>query len=178
MSPAKAQLKEEMNVRISGAVALLAGLGLVAAGCGGSYASSTPKSGVAGARHVTSSVAVKTRKVKGLGVVLVNAAGRTLYIFAPDQHRHVTCTGQCASYWPPLKLTGASKPTAGGSAKAKFLGADPNPSGGRVVTYNKWPLYTYVGDSSAGQANGQAIKLNGGRWYVMSPSGTVIKHKA
>ena len=159
-------------------VALLAVLGLAATACGGSYASSTPKSGVAGAQHSTSSVAVKTRKVKGLGVVLVNAKGRTLYTFAKDQRRHVTCTGQCASFWPPLKWKGAGKPKAGGTAKAKLVGTDMNPSGGRVVTYNKWPLYTYAGDGGAGQANGQAITQSGGKWYVISPAGKVIKHKA
>ena len=41
------------------AVALLAVLGLVAAGVGGSFASAVPKSGAAGAQHSTSSVAVK-----------------------------------------------------------------------------------------------------------------------
>jgi predicted lipoprotein with Yx(FWY)xxD motif len=160
------------------AVALLALLGLVAAGCGGSSASSAPKSGVAGARHSTSSVAVMTRKVKGLGVVLVNAKGRTLYTFAKDKRRHVTCTGSCASFWPPLKWKAMAKPKAGGSAKSKLLGLDMSPSGGQVVTYNKWPLYTFVEDKAAGQAKGQALNQNGGKWYVMSPSGARILHKA
>ncbi len=45
------------------------------------------------------------------------------------------------------------------------------------MTYNHWPLYTYAGDSAAGQANGQNLNANGGKWYVISPSGTVVKHK-
>jgi predicted lipoprotein with Yx(FWY)xxD motif len=159
------------------AVALLAALGLVAAGCGGSSASSAPKNGVAGAQHSTGSVAVKTRKIKGLGTVLVNPAGRTLYVFMKDQHRHVTCTGSCASFWPPLKWKKSAKPKAGGSAKSSLLGTDKNPSGGKVVTYNHWPLYTYSGDSAAGQAKGWNLNLNGGKWYVISPAGKVVKHK-
>jgi predicted lipoprotein with Yx(FWY)xxD motif len=158
------------------AVALLAGLGLVAAGCGGS-ASSTPKGGVAGARHTSSSVAVMTRKIKGLGVVLIKPNGRTLYVFMKDQHRHVTCTGSCASFWPPLKWKSSAKPKAGGAAKSSLLGTDKNPSGGKVVTYNHWPLYTFSGDSAAGQAKGWNTNLNGGKWYVISPAGKVIKHK-
>jgi predicted lipoprotein with Yx(FWY)xxD motif len=180
--------KEEMNVRILRgnsnryqvrllAVALLAALGLVAAGCGGSSASSAPKNGVAGAQHSTGSVAVKTRKIKGLGTVLVNPAGRTLYVFMKDQHRHVTCTGSCASFWPPLKWKKSAKPKAGGSAKSSLLGTDKNPSGGKVVTYNHWPLYTYSGDSAAGQAKGWNLNLNGGKWYVISAAGKVVKHK-
>ena len=191
MSNSNSRLKEEMNVRILRgnsnryqarllAVALLAVLGLVAAGCGGgsSSASSAPKSGVAGAQHATSSVAVKTRKVKGLGTVLVNSGGRTLYVFMKDAHRHVTCTGSCASFWPPLKWKGSGKPRAGGAAKSKMVAWDKDPDGGKVVTYNKWPLYTYSGDSAAGQANGWNTNLNGGKWYVISAKGKVVKHKS
>ena len=159
------------------AVALLAVLGLVAAGCGGSYSSSAPKGGVAGAQHSTSGAAVKTRKIKGLGVVLVNPSGRTLYVFMKDQHRHVTCTGSCASFWPPLKWKGSGRPTAASPVKNSLLAWDKNPSGGKVVTYNHWPLYTYSGDSAAGQAKGWNVNLSGGKWYVISPKGTVVKHK-
>jgi predicted lipoprotein with Yx(FWY)xxD motif len=159
------------------AVALLAVLGLVAAGCG-SYANSAPKSGVAGAQHSTGSVAVKTRKITGLGVVLVNPKGRTLYVFAKDRHRHVTCTGSCASFWPPLKWKGSGKPKAGGAAKGALLSTVENPAGGKVVAYKHWPLYTFVEDSAAGQAKGWNKNLNGGKWYVISPSGTVVKHKS
>lgn len=155
------------------AVALLAVLGFVAAGCGGS----APKNGVAGAQHSISSVAVKTRKIKGLGTVLVNRAGRTLYVFMKDQHRHVTCTGSCATFWPPLKWKKSSKPKAGGAAKSSLMGTAKNPSGGKVVTYNHWPLYTFVNDSAAGQAKGWNLNLNGGKWYVISPAGKVVKHK-
>ena len=163
----KTQRKEEMNVKIF-AVALLAAIGLTTAGWGASAAAS--------AREATSSVAVKTRKISGLGVVLVNPKGRTLYVFMRDAHRHVTCTGRCAQYWPPLKWKRSSKPTAGGTAKSKLLGLDRDPAGGKVVTYNKWPLYTYAGDSAAGQANGQGLNVNGGKWYVISPKGSLVKH--
>jgi predicted lipoprotein with Yx(FWY)xxD motif len=190
MSRTKAHLKEEIDLRILRhgnsnryqarliAVALLAVVGLVAAGCGGSSASSAPKSGVAGARHTTSSVAVKTRKINGLGVVLVNATGRTLYTFAKDKQSHVTCTGPCAKFWPPLEWKTLVKPKAGGSAKSKLVGLDMNIAGKQVVTYNKWPLYTYSGDSKSGQAKGQDITLNGAKWYVITPAGTQVKHKA
>jgi predicted lipoprotein with Yx(FWY)xxD motif len=160
------------------AVALLAVLGFVAAGCGGgSSASPMPKSGVAGAQHSTSGAAVKTRKIKGLGVVLVKPNGRTLYVFMKDQHRHVTCTGSCASFWPPLKWKSSGKPKAGGAAKSSLLAWDKNPDGGKVVTYNHWPLYTYSGDSAAGQTKGWNRNLNGGKWYVISAKGKVVKHK-
>src|SRR5262249_13793170 len=163
--------KEEMNVRIPRgnstrylvglfAVALLAVLGFVAAGYGASPASAS-QSRVAAAQHSTSLVAVKTRKLKGFGTVLTNTQGRTLYVFMKDQQRHVTCTGSCAGFWPPLKWKHSGKPKAGGTAKSKLLGWDKNPSGGKVVTYSHWPLYTYSGDSGAGQSHGWNQTLNG-----------------
>jgi predicted lipoprotein with Yx(FWY)xxD motif len=162
------------------AVALLAVLGFVAAGCGGgSSASSASQGGVAGAQHSTSSVAVKTRKIKGFGVVLVNPAGRTLYVFMKDAHRRVTCTkaNGCQTFWPPLKWNKAGKPMAAAPVKNALLAWDKDPGGGKVVTYNHWPLYTYSGDSAAGQAKGWNQTLNGGKWYVISAKGTVVKHK-
>jgi predicted lipoprotein with Yx(FWY)xxD motif len=98
-------------------------------------------------------------------------------MFEPDKQKRVTCKGSCAVIWPPLKLKAGQRATAGGAARKSLLGSDPNPGGGRVVTYNKWPLYTYVTDTKPGQATGQALKLNGGYWYVLSPAGKVIKKK-
>ena len=157
---------------IAGLAVVAAAVAVLTAGCGGS---STSKSGVAGTRHVTKSATVMTRKVGKLGVILVNSRGRTLYMFVPDHRKRVTCKGKCATYWPPLKIKKGQRPTAGGAARQKLLGTDRNPSGGRVVTYNRWPLYTYVADPKPGVANGQGIKLNGGLWYVLSPSGKVKK---
>ena len=156
----------KVSVRIVGIAALAAVVAVVAS-----------QGGVASARHLTKAATVQTRKISGLGTVLVNSRGLTLYMFAPDKQKRVTCKGQCAVIWPPLKLKAGQKPTAGGAARKALLGSDPNPSGGRVVTYNHWPLYTYISDSKPGQAKGQAIKLNGGYWYVLSPAGKVIKKK-
>jgi predicted lipoprotein with Yx(FWY)xxD motif len=126
---------------------------------------------------MTPAVKISTRKLPRLGTVLVNSKGRTLYMFVRDKQKKVTCVGSCAAAWPPVKLPKGSKAVAAGKAKAALLGSDKDPAGGRVVTYNKWPLYTYVGDTAPGQAKGQALNLNGGLWYVLSPAGKVIKTK-
>jgi predicted lipoprotein with Yx(FWY)xxD motif len=139
--------------------------------------SSSAKSGVAGARHTTRTVTVKTARVKGLGTILVNNKGFALYMFKPDKQKRVTCKGACAAVWPPLKVKAGQKPTAGGLARRRLLGTDKNPSGGLVVTYNKWPLYTYVIDRKPGQVKGQAVNNSGGLWYVLSPAGKVITKK-
>ncbi len=133
-----------------------------------------------GSKSTSSTVTVSTRSVPGLGTILVNSAGRTLYMFAPDKHSKVTCFKTCAKIWPPLKLAAGAKIVAKGSAKQALLGSDKDAAvaGGRVVTYNHWPLYTYLGDPKAGVAAGQALNINGGLWYVLSASGAVITHKA
>jgi predicted lipoprotein with Yx(FWY)xxD motif len=145
---------------------------LALAACGGSSRSTAPQGGVAGTHHMKTTT-VGTRQIKGLGAVLVDSQGRTLYAFAPDRHQRVTCTGSCASVWHPL-TTAAQKPTATGAATPSLLGSDMSPSGGHVVTYAGWPLYTYVGDTGPGQANGQGLNANGGLWYAVSPSGSVV----
>jgi predicted lipoprotein with Yx(FWY)xxD motif len=126
---------------------------------------------------MTPAVKISTRKLPKLGTVLVNSKGRTLYMFVRDKRKKVTCVGSCAAAWPPVKLPKGAKAVAAGKVKAALLGSDKDPAGGRVVTYNKWPLYTYIGDTAPGQAKGQALNLNGGLWYVLSPAGKVIKTK-
>jgi predicted lipoprotein with Yx(FWY)xxD motif len=135
---------------------------------------STPATTKTASTPATKSISLSVRTLPNVGAVLVNAEGHTLYTFAPDKHSKVTCVSSCATLWPPLKL--ASGDTAAGppQMKASLLGSDPDPEGGSVVTYGGWPLYTYAADSAAGQDNGQALEANGGRWYVMAPSGKVI----
>jgi predicted lipoprotein with Yx(FWY)xxD motif len=149
-------------------IALLAALAAVVA----LVAAGSARSGVAGASHVARTFTVKTARVKGLGTILVNNKGFTLYMFVPDKQRRVTCHNACAAIWPPLKVKSGQKPTAGGLARKRLLGTY-----GRVVSYNKWPLYTYVVDRKPGQATGQAVNNSGGLWYVLSPRGKVIKTK-
>jgi predicted lipoprotein with Yx(FWY)xxD motif len=55
-----------------------------------------------------------------------------------------------------------------------LLGTLPNPGGGRVVTYDGWPLYTYLGDAAPGRAAGQGEDDDGGSWYVIRPSGQIV----
>jgi outer membrane protein assembly factor BamB/predicted lipoprotein with Yx(FWY)xxD motif len=123
------------------------------------------------------SVQISTRTIPGLGPVLVNGQGRTLYLFLRDHDRKVTCVGSCAEVWPPAFLPNGNRPVASGLVKQALLGSDPDPAGGRVVTYAGWPLYTFISDSAPGTATGQGLNLNGGLWYVLSPSGRVIKTK-
>lgn len=108
--------------------------------------------------------AVGTAEVPGVGTVLVDAQGFTLYSFTPDEAGEPTCTGGCAGTWPPA-IVSAVPEDPGLPGK---LGTVESPSGGMQLTYDGWPLYTYSGDTAPGQANGQGV---GGVWFAMTPDG-------
>jgi predicted lipoprotein with Yx(FWY)xxD motif len=110
-------------------------------------------------------VTLKTAKIGGV-TVLANARGFTLYWFAPDTATASKCTGSCAAYWPPV----IGDPKAGPGVTGAL--GTVNRGGGTVqATYDGHPLYTYIGDNSPGQANGNNLDLNGGLWYEMRVSG-------
>jgi predicted lipoprotein with Yx(FWY)xxD motif len=104
-----------------------------------------------------------------LGSVIVNAKGRTLYMFVADKHGKSVCYGSCATYWPPL-LTTSSK-VVGAGVKASLLGTTKRTGGKLQVTYNGHPLYTFAEDKKPGEANGNDFKAFGAQWYALMPNG-------
>lgn len=103
------------------------------------------------------------------GVILVSASGATLYRYSPDGTGASTCTGACASAWPPLTVpAGSTSPAAGSGVSSGDLGTITRTDGTIQVTFKKMPLYTYSGDAAPGQANGQGV---GGVWSVVPVSG-------
>jgi predicted lipoprotein with Yx(FWY)xxD motif len=112
---------------------------------------------------------VSAAKVGDLGTILVDSEGRTLYDFHKDKGSTSACYGACASAWPPLLTEG--NPQAQGPADRSMLGTTKRKDGTVQVTYNGWPLYTYAGDQSPGEANGNDISQFGGEWYALQPNG-------
>ena len=108
---------------------------------------------------------LKARDVAGVNL-LTNAAGLTLYWFAPDISGKSVCYGSCAAYWPPV--TGTPSPGPGVTGQ---LGTITRTGGGLQATYDGHPLYTYIGDNAPGQASGNNINLNGGLWHDLPIAG-------
>ncbi len=130
-----------------------------------------------GATRTTTSTGVKVAVANsGIGPVLVDGRGRTLYLFAKDKHGTSACTGKCAGFWPPLIASG--KPVATGGAKASLLGTTRRPDGRRQVTYNHHPLYTFVKDTRKGQTNGEELDAFGAEWYALSSAGAKVEKNA
>jgi len=118
------------------------------------------------------STAVVKVRATSLGKTLVAANGKTLYMFAHDTSTKSTCSGSCATYWPPLYTTG--KPTAGPGVHANLLGTTHRTDGKLQVTYHGHPLYFFVNDKQAGATGGEGIKAFGGKWFALSPAGVKI----
>jgi predicted lipoprotein with Yx(FWY)xxD motif len=148
------------------AAALMAGAALALASCG---ATTGPPRFVHGPTDM-----VQATQVGGLGRILVDGDGMTLYMFTPDRHSgHSTCYSFCAAEWPPLVLpAGASTPPAGPGVARSLLGTTRRANGQLQVTYDGWPLYTWFGDDHPGDATGQALANAGGLWYVLRPDGS------
>ncbi|MEA2250414.1 MAG: hypothetical protein QOG70_656 [Solirubrobacteraceae bacterium] len=121
---------------------------------------------------VSKPATVKTRTTK-LGKIIVDGSGRTLYMFGKDKGTKSSCSGACAKAWPPLLTKG--KPKAGSGAKASKLGTTKRSDGTTQVTFGGHPVYRFKNDAKPGDTNGQGLTAFGGVWYVLSPSGTVIK---
>jgi predicted lipoprotein with Yx(FWY)xxD motif len=168
-------------------LAVLALIGVLAmAGCGSSSNSSSSSSGGAygGSEETTSKPAASTASsegapitvgtAKGVGKVLVDSNGMTLYYFQKDQNGKSACYGACEKGWPPLTTEGA--PQAGEGAMASKLGTTKRKDGTVQVTYAGWPLYTFVEDKKPGEDNGTDSKAFGASWYPLHPNGEKAGH--
>ena len=116
---------------------------------------------------------VKSRSTT-LGTILVDAKGRTLYLFEKDRGGKSACSGTCAKNWPPLLAKG--KPRAAGSVRKAKLGTTRRSDGRTQVTYGGHPLYTFVLDAGKpGSTRGEGIEAFGAEWYVVGTAGRKIE---
>jgi predicted lipoprotein with Yx(FWY)xxD motif len=135
-----------------------------------SYASSAPASyattgsygsGATGAYPTTGDVAVASSMQAGAFLV---AGGWTLYTLSSDRTGSSSCTGACATTWPPFMASAGSLNTEAGIPGT--FGTITRSDGTQQVTYNGKPLYFYSGDSGPGMTNGQGVTDQWGTWSV------------
>jgi predicted lipoprotein with Yx(FWY)xxD motif len=140
------------------------------AACGGSGGGQAAVAAGAGSKPAQTTVATHSGS---LGTYLSDGKGRTLYEFAKDTAGTSTCTGSCATFWPPLIATGA--PAAGSGVSAGQLGTTKRSDGSVQVTYAGHPLYYFAKDDGAGDTYGEGVNASGGLWWVLSPAGQAVK---
>jgi predicted lipoprotein with Yx(FWY)xxD motif len=144
--------------------AALAATALAAAAVAGwaTYLAVPPASGPA-----ASGTVLEAERIGGV-TVLTDAAGYTLYWFAPDTATRSDCAARCARNWPPV--TG---PVLAGPGVNGAIGAITRPGGSVQATYDGHPLYTASADTAPGQARGNGVYSDGGIWHVMTVSGAL-----
>ena len=112
---------------------------------------------------------VQTSDRPGLGVILTEASGRTVYLFTMDEPSQSHCIGGCALAWPPLLTVGSPTPEEG--VANDRLDSFKREDGYLQVTYNGWPLYYFAPDGMPGDTLGQGV---GDVWFVVSPAGEIV----
>lgn len=105
-----------------------------------------------------------------LGEIVVDAEGKTLYVFLADEGSDSTCYDDCEAAWPPLTVDG--DPAAGEGIDGSLLGTTEREDGSTQVTLDGHPLYYFASDETADDINGQGV---GDVWYVVSPEGEAIQ---
>jgi predicted lipoprotein with Yx(FWY)xxD motif len=107
-----------------------------------------------------------------LGQIIVDGAGKTLYMFTPDEGGTPTCYDDCATAWPPLVAADAASVTAGTGLDASKITVVDRTDGTKQVKYGEYPLYYFANDAAAGDVNGQGLNE---KWYVVGADGEPIK---
>ena len=113
---------------------------------------------------------VKVTTVPGVGAVLANPDGHTLYTLTDASGAAVECTGACASAWPPYVVSATAKVKPPKGVKSLTIAGDTH-----QVAWKSLPLYTFSGDSAAKTANGNALASFGGTWNVVKSTKTAAR---
>ena len=144
----------------------VAAAAVVVAACSSSATSSSSGGGTSsGSPAAAAGGSLKTATIGG-ATVLTNAAGFTLYSFAPDTPTTSNCNGTCAQNWPPV--TGPA--TASGVTGT--FGTIKRSDGAVQATFDGHPLYTFAGDTAPGQDKGNGLNISGGLWHEITTAGT------
>jgi len=103
----------------------------------------------------------------GSATVLTNSKGHTLYWFVRDTSTKSNCDASCIHFWPPV----LGSATAGSGVSGQ-LGTITRSNGATQATWNGHPLYTYIGDTSAGTDKGNGLNISGGVWHAITLTGS------
>lgn len=151
-------------------VVVLGLAGLTACGGGNGYSSSSGSSSAPAASQAAGGEAkLATADVSGLGKVVVDGNGRTVYVFDKDTSGKSNCEGGCLAMWRAV-AAGTGTPQLAG-IDASMVSTITRSDGSKQLAIGGLPLYLFASDAKAGDAKGQAF---GGIWWVVGADGKKI----
>ena len=157
------------------ALAAAAAAGVLAGCASGGGSTSAAGNGAGSTQPGGAGTMISSRQVSGVGTVLTDQSGKTLYTPEQEANGTIKCTGSCLSFWFPVTVANGGTPHAGSGLTGK-LASIQRPDGTSQVTYNGDPLYTFKLDSGPGQAHGNDFTDSfGGQsfvWHAATASGT------
>ncbi|GJM38694.1 MAG: hypothetical protein DHS20C19_20610 [Acidimicrobiales bacterium] len=176
-------------------LALLAAIALVLAACGDDTETSdpTPDPGAGSSddgnddgdgstddadppADLTTDDVLVALAASGLGDILVDGAGLSLYGFTNDVDGVPACYDACADAWPPILVDGALDDGAlGAGLDAAVFSTVERTDGTNQLVAGTWPLYLFAGDGAPGDVNGQG---SGDVWFLAAPDGSLIGRDA
>ena len=162
-------MKKKLLLAMAGsalAIVALAGCSTMAGSSNGGGTSSSP-SATANAPAASNDLATAN---SSLGQIVVDGKGMTAYFFDKDTANSgkSVCSGQCATLWPAITTTSDTPTVKGVTGK---VGTITGVDGGKQITINGMPIYTFANDSAAGDVKGQGLM---GIWWAVSPAGDKI----
>jgi predicted lipoprotein with Yx(FWY)xxD motif len=124
--------------------------------------------------HSARAASVQLRKT-GMGKILVDASGFTVYEFTRDSRNKNTCVkvSGCSAVWPALTTSG--NPTAGSGVKASLLSTIKLAGGARQITYAGHPLYRYSEATERAETSYIGVSHFGGKWLAVNAAGGAVK---
>jgi predicted lipoprotein with Yx(FWY)xxD motif len=113
---------------------------------------------------------LKSAKVGRYTTALVNQGSRSLYVLSVEKGTKLKCTAACLSSWIPLEVPTSVTSVSLGSGVDGKIGFVARSKSKKQVTFNSYPIYTFVGDGGALQSHGQGVVAFGGKWTLVRAS--------
>lgn len=164
------------------AIAIVGATGVVLSACSSSSSSANAYNPSTISSSTTAAIGNATALLKvantAHGTILVTSSGLSLYTLTADTPTTSACLSKCLTIWPPLTTTGI--PKVGTGVNQKLISTLTLPNGSKQVVYDGHPLYTFSGDTHAGQYSGEGLTFPAnanppkGYWYLVSESGSTV----
>jgi len=120
---------------------------------------------------------LQAANVGTFGQVLTNSHGFTLYGLSDENGGKLACTGKCLQFWPPALVSTSVMKVSLGAGVTGAIGFVSRSATTKQVTFDGYPLYTFVKDTGAGQAHGEGISAFGGTWGLLRASSLIVPAK-